>query len=311
MKQEIVPFIESHPVISGILFLVFCASTGWVTGLYILGPCLIWANKLRRKPKPADGEEAAFRSMMTATRERQERERETFFMRLDELQKKEDEAKESLLTISNEELADKLRDPSIFSVELVNSIRNEALARLLDLKKAESFPRDYVLTKEDEKELIEVAKKRAAFAFYDKRLAEGDPRTAAQIAVDLAIQFHEIGMTPEIQQRLAPLFQATIKAHMTPSAAPEAAEKTGEAYKSNVATGIRSLPEIDLYNLLAGEDTLEDHYSYTNRIINKWDDSPKEKRPAVLRVCMNTLYGQYVANLLKTFGIPVEPKRKP
>lgn len=313
MKQEIVPFIESHPVISGILFLVFCASTGWVTGIYIFGPCLIWANKLRRKPKPGD---------MT---DHQKEKLKWHIDQMEELKKKEDEAKKSLLTISNEELADKLRDPSILSVELINAARNEAIARMIDSKEAKSFPRNYVLTKEDENPYGNLfrdalAELNLAECALEKAMDEAgvNPKRPSEMTATGILNSER-----EKERAAAHAFcnerldraeaRAATQAQMpsSPITASEEAEKTGEAYKSNVATGIRSLPKIDLYNLPVFSIGNEPIHVLANRIISKWNNSPKEKRPAVLRVRMDKVEGQVLGDLLKAYGIPVEPKRKP
>lgn len=80
-------------------------------------------------------------------------------------------------------------------------------------------------------------------------------------------------------------------------------------FTPTVATGIRDLPKIDLYNLQnTGMLSIDD---FSQRIIKKWEDSPKGKRPAVLRVKLNTIAGQILADRLKDHGIPVEPKKKP
>jgi hypothetical protein len=82
-----------------------------------------------------------------------------------------------------------------------------------------------------------------------------------------------------------------------------------ESYKSNVATGIKDLPKIDLYNLQnTGMQSID---NFARRIADKWEGSLKHKRPAVLRGRMNTIAGQILAGLLADNGIPVEPKRKP
>jgi hypothetical protein len=245
MNQEIVTFIQNYPVI----FIILCTAAGFAGG-FAFYPWITWilAPRTRRsmvgqsvkKPEPSDGEKAAFRSMMIGTSWREKEHVE----RLKELQKKEDEAKNDLLIISNEELADKLRDSSILSVELINAMRNEALARMID-------------------------------------------PSSSEIEEYLQSQHEKI-----------PLEEAACKMQ----------SESGEAYRSNLA----ELPKIDLYNLPdASKHTLEDVEALAIRIVRKWYDSPENKRPAVLRVKLNTIGGQRLSRILKRNGILVEPKIKP
>jgi hypothetical protein len=218
--------------------------------------------------------------------------------RMRELQKKEDEAKATLLIISNEELAHQLRDASVLSVELINAMRNEALARMIDPKKAESFPSNYVLTKEDEKELAEHALKKATESV---EATDKDTRWY-EYKGNGSVLIHETNPGAIGDSYIVPVNYVVHKCHQVPSqiVIPEA-----KAYRSNLA----ELPKIDLYNLQnTGMLSIDD---FARRIADKWEGSLKHKRPAVLRVRMNTIAGQILAGLLADNGIPVEPKIKP
>jgi hypothetical protein len=228
--------------------------------------------------------------------------------RLKELQKKEDEAKELLLTIPNEELAHQLRDASILSVEMANAIRDEALARMIDPSSSEI---EEYLQSQHEKIPLEEATCRMQGESGEAEATESVDATDKgtrwfEYKGNGSVLIHETNPGAISDSYIVPVNYVVHKLHQVPSqiVIPEA-----KVYRSNVATGIKDLPKIDLYNLQnTGMQSIDD---FARRIADKWERCLKHKRPAVLRVRMKTIAGQILAGLLADNGIPVEPKRKP